>query len=199
MKFYTKKNQGFTLIELLVVIAIIGILTSIVTVALSGAKQKARDARRVADIKNIQLALALYYSDNGMYPINIYAVAGAAPSGGLAPDYLPTVPIDPSRGACTSTGTGPGCYAYTSYWAAAEGSGSVCNATVRVPILYHIGTAFEDTTNAALTQDIDAALTYFSTSYSACTTGAYGRFDGNATNCSGTTAASPDNCYDLRP
>ena len=94
MKFYSG-TKGFTLIELLVVIAIIGILTSIVTVALGSAKQKSRDGRRTADVKLIQLALGLYYSDNSTYPVNIYAAAGAAPAGGLAPHYLPTVPITP--------------------------------------------------------------------------------------------------------
>ena len=57
-------SRGFTLVELLVVIAIIGILASIVMVGLGGAKQKSRDSKRVADIKNIQLALSLYYNDN---------------------------------------------------------------------------------------------------------------------------------------
>src|SRR3990167_6869231 len=98
MKFYAKKAQGFTLVELLVVIAIIGILTSIVTVALGSAKQKSRDGRRTADIKLIQLALGLYYSDNGMYPVNIYAAAGAAPAGGPAAHYLPKGPNHPPRG-----------------------------------------------------------------------------------------------------
>ena len=201
MKFYSG-TKGFTLIELLVVIAIIGILTSIVTVALGSAKQKSRDGRRTADVKLIHLALGLYYSDNGMSPVNVYAAAGAAPAGGLAPNYLPTVPIDPSRGTC-SLGTEAGCYAYTAYWAAAEGSGASCNATTKVPIMYHIGAALEDTGNQGLVTpggDIDAAYAYFSANYTACTTAAYGRFNGNALNCAVTdTAASPDNCYDLRP
>lgn len=66
----SKHNKGFTLIELLVVIAIIGLLSSIVLVSLNSARQKARDARRLIDMKQIQLALALYYDSNDSYPGN---------------------------------------------------------------------------------------------------------------------------------
>jgi len=66
MNRFTKK--GFTLIELLVVIAIISVLSSIVLSQLNEARAKARDTRRVSDLKNIQLALELYRDDNGAYP-----------------------------------------------------------------------------------------------------------------------------------
>ena len=56
-------KRGFTLIELLVVIAIIGILASVVLASLNSARKKGRDARRVADIKQVQLALELYFRD----------------------------------------------------------------------------------------------------------------------------------------
>ena len=61
-------TRGFTLIELLVVITIIGILASIVISSLDAARVKARDARRVSDINQIQKALALYATDNQAYP-----------------------------------------------------------------------------------------------------------------------------------
>ncbi|MDX9892811.1 MAG: type II secretion system protein [Patescibacteria group bacterium] len=64
-----KKNQkGFTLVELLVVIAIIGILASMSTVSVNLARVRARDAKRQADISQIQLALYLYFDDNLHFP-----------------------------------------------------------------------------------------------------------------------------------
>lgn len=62
------KDKGFTLIELLVVIAIIGLLASIITTAVNGARVKARDARRLSDIKQVKSGLDLYYSHGNGYP-----------------------------------------------------------------------------------------------------------------------------------
>ena len=62
------KQKGFTLIELLVVISIIGLLASVVLVALNGARSKARDAKRVMDLKQLQTALEMYYNQYGSYP-----------------------------------------------------------------------------------------------------------------------------------
>jgi len=59
---------GFTLIELLVVIAIIGILSGIVIVSMSGARAKARDARRLSDMRQIATALQMYYAQYEKYP-----------------------------------------------------------------------------------------------------------------------------------
>lgn len=88
-----RMKKGFTLIELLVVIAIIGVLASIVLASLNSARRKSRDARRVADIKQIQLALELYFDANRSYP------ASGALTSSLAPTYMPAVPADPLTGA----------------------------------------------------------------------------------------------------
>ncbi|MFH0806246.1 MAG: prepilin-type N-terminal cleavage/methylation domain-containing protein [Candidatus Brennerbacteria bacterium] len=65
-----KNNQkGFTLIEMLVVVAIVGLLSSVVVVGVGGAREKARDAKRVADIRQIQTYLEAEY-DNG-YPAQV--------------------------------------------------------------------------------------------------------------------------------
>lgn len=63
-----RNNKGFTLIELLVVIAIIGLLSTLAVIALNSARAKSRDSKRVADIKQVQTALELYFADFNGYP-----------------------------------------------------------------------------------------------------------------------------------
>ena len=85
-------RNGFTLIELLVVIAIIGILSTVVLVSLGGARAKARDARRMADINQIVLALEMDYSDDEKYSTSATMPTKIPTDTGR---YLDAVPKDP--------------------------------------------------------------------------------------------------------
>ena len=91
MKIFAKK--GFTLIELLVVIAIIGILASIVLVSLGGARNKAKDARVIAEMSQIRATAEMIYSSDGDYDNVVCTQADMKPlcdditiqTGGTAP------------------------------------------------------------------------------------------------------------------
>lgn len=120
------KNKGFTLIELLVVIAIIGLLSSIVLASLSSARGKARDSRRLSDMRQIQIALDMYYFDKNQYPPPISSNGSWENSdedGGDFIDYLkdygymPTVPVDPNN-------SGSNIYSYYRYSAGSSGCNS---------------------------------------------------------------------------
>jgi prepilin-type N-terminal cleavage/methylation domain-containing protein len=130
-----KSQKGFTLIELLVVIAIIGILSSVVLASLNSARKKSRDARRIADLKQVQLALEMYFDANSNYPA---AADWTALGTALAPTYIPTIPKDPLN-------TGNYVYQYSGL-----GSGTSCTS-------YHLGTLLEESSNPALNSDADAA------------------------------------------
>ena len=64
LEIFRKNKKGFTLIELLVVIAIIGLLSSIVLVSMGPARKRARDARRMADLRQISSGMEMCYDDS---------------------------------------------------------------------------------------------------------------------------------------
>jgi prepilin-type N-terminal cleavage/methylation domain-containing protein len=189
LTFLRKKGirlSGFTLIELLVVIAIIGVLASIVLASLNTARRKSRDARRISDLKQIQLALELYFDGNigndgaagpntGLsYPssVNLYA------ANIVSPTYIPTVPLD-SRG---------GQYFYFAFANPPTTYGACLAAG---PCLYyHLGADMEEDQvggvggNPALAGDSDLV------------SGTVGDFLGNTPDC---VAGANDGCYDVVP
>lgn len=100
VKKLNKNQKGFTLIELLVVIAIIGLLASVVLLALNSARQKSRDAKRIADVRQIASALELYFNDFNGYPAALSS---------LTPNYLGQAPTFPTPAdGCNTTS-----YTYT--------------------------------------------------------------------------------------
>ena len=61
-----RRDKGFTLIELLIVVAIIGILVSILMPSLGKAREKARRAVCLSNLKNCGVVSVLYANDNKM-------------------------------------------------------------------------------------------------------------------------------------
>jgi prepilin-type N-terminal cleavage/methylation domain-containing protein len=102
------KHSAFTLIELLVVIAIIALLATFSVIALGSARAKSRDAKRLADIKNTQTALDLYYNEYGVYPTGVEGMDQTSTSYCLSDQgiattcgeviYAGSLPTDPING-----------------------------------------------------------------------------------------------------
>lgn len=174
--FHKKFNNrgGFTLIELLVVIAIIGILASIVLASLNTARKKSRDARRIADVKQIQLALELSFDAVGEYP---------DATSDLDPTYIPAVPKDPAGGNPA--------YPYNNY---DDGTTKTecAVADAGACLSYQLGATLEEVTNPALKGDIDDE-TVVGTGPDGVSALASCAADAAA------TANGTDLCYDLRP
>ncbi len=62
------KKNSFTLIELLVTLSIISLLSSLVLIYYNIQVERAKDYRRVSDLKQIQNKLEVYYQRMGQYP-----------------------------------------------------------------------------------------------------------------------------------
>ncbi len=92
------KKNGFTLIELLIVISIIGVLAALLMANFVGIRQRARDAQRKSDVRQIQAALELYRADVGTYPNLVPNCTDSIKSDCVASDaivYMQDTPSDP--------------------------------------------------------------------------------------------------------
>jgi prepilin-type N-terminal cleavage/methylation domain-containing protein len=96
--------RGFTLIELLVVIAIITLLTGIVVANLTTSRAKARDAKRISDLSQIQLALELYFDRCNEYPfeLDVDITCSNYPEVTLGM-FMSKIPSDPSYSGTSLT------------------------------------------------------------------------------------------------
>jgi len=87
-----RNRRGFTLIELLVVIAIIGILAAMVFPVFARARESARKAVCLSNVKNIALAIQMYLADNNdtLFPNEhrqeVYDYMYGGPGGGTPAD-----------------------------------------------------------------------------------------------------------------
>lgn len=107
-----KKLFGFTLVEILVVVSIISVLIAVVYANFNGARQMSRDKVRQSSLKEVQLAIELYKSQNGSYPEpGCGATTGWVGPGpgssfpacekyieGLVPEFMSALPVDPNQG-----------------------------------------------------------------------------------------------------
>lgn len=99
------KQPGFTIVELLVVIVVIGVLAAITIVSYSGIQTRAKDSRRVGDMKTIVKELELYKVQNAFYPSSSNNGPGGWESSSINPNQFlqslktgnlaSSVPVDP--------------------------------------------------------------------------------------------------------
>jgi len=128
-------KKGFTIIELLVVVSVIAILSGISLSVLNskGVRAKARDSQRIGDLKQIQTALELYFTDNRSYPpesgswVNVSSLTGE-----LVPGYINALPVDPKdTGDINPCSGSVEDYAYT-YYPVSSGAGYVLATMLEV-------------------------------------------------------------------
>ncbi len=106
------------------VVAIIGVLASLVLVALGSSKKKSRDMKRINDLKQVGAALELYHDSNPSigYPGTNGSNQWTAMSSALnSSGYISSVPKDPLTGT----------YDYE-YWVASDNESYVLNATLEI-------------------------------------------------------------------
>lgn len=91
-------KKAFTLIELLIVIIILGVMAALITGNFFTSLKKGRDAKRKADLEQIQRALEMYYEDKKAYPITELVFGNALTDSDSGKVYMQKVPNDPTSG-----------------------------------------------------------------------------------------------------
>lgn len=135
------KARGFTLLELIIITAIIVLLSLVAIVTLASSQRKSRDAKRLADLKELQQAVQYYHSEYTTFPITTNTTNETwAALGGSIQNYITNLPIDPKN----DDGRG---YVYS------YGTNDVGDE-------YVLGAQLEDTNHTALNGDDDNTYTF---------------------------------------
>ena len=104
-KLKVKSQKGFSLIELIVVITIIALISVVGMVSYSGTNKRSRDARRVADLEKMRIALEMIRQVGTTYPVN----ASSLVSG----NFMQALPTDPKSGNAYDYDQTSGGYGYS--------------------------------------------------------------------------------------
>lgn len=182
--FLRDKRKGFTLIEILIVVAIIGILASVILASVTSSRARARDTKRISDIRQIRTALELYFGANGRYPKSAELAADCTDSATLrclAPKHIPTVPKDPFTDSP---------YNYVGLKVSFGGTDKCLS--------YHLGGTLEEST--AQTDILNADSDFTSAATNLCSGEAGSPFNGLDCKAGGSeTDKAKDACYDFTP
>lgn len=92
---HSRFQTGFTLIELLVVVAIVGLLAAMILAAVNISRIRARDARRISDLKQVKLGFDLYLNEGGGFPPESVWITGNLVSCTSAFTRVPSDPLTP--------------------------------------------------------------------------------------------------------
>ncbi len=141
-------RKGFTLIEIMIVVAIIALLAGTILIGAAPTQRLGRDTRRIADLRQVQNSLQLYYSKCGYYPGGVQAnpacgnfnasqMSWSAMETSLTQSSIGVfqIPKDPKNGQ--------------SYFYGVDTTNGLS---------YVIGATLEDVNNSALQSDVDGTV-----------------------------------------